>query len=382
MADLYILRNALLDLARPARLLVCGLLVLAPAGVALLIRGVGRGSFDGIATYDTLAALLVFGFVLVILSVVFGTGVITREIEQKTIVYLLTRPIARWRILLMKYLAAALAVTVTVEVSVLLLAAATTAPREVSGAVEVRAVSLRDRAQFVKALQFPPNSVMQLVRDNLSEQTLRDVDGWNSGGILRRGLVRGVLRDVNRLINGPLIYTEATFGNVQLQDDTRRLMSAKPRGVALRRANRWLLEDGLPDYLYRSRTTGMRLGRDLLILPIGALAYTALFLLLAALIRRALIAGLLFAFGWESWVPMTSGKFQMLSIMSYLRTLAPHAKVDAASVDLTFLLQMLTPEAIPVRVAWGALTGIIVVGLGTALLVFSLKEYVPGEGDG
>jgi hypothetical protein len=39
MADLYILRNALLDLARPARLLVCGLLVLAPAGVALLIRG-------------------------------------------------------------------------------------------------------------------------------------------------------------------------------------------------------------------------------------------------------------------------------------------------------------------------------------------------------
>ena len=53
---------------------------------------------------------------------IFGTGVVSREVEQKTIVYLLTRPVARWRILLMRYLAAVTAITLTVWLATGLLA--------------------------------------------------------------------------------------------------------------------------------------------------------------------------------------------------------------------------------------------------------------------
>jgi len=78
--------------------------------VALLWRAVTPADqFVKADVYNRLSELIVFGFVLVMLACVFGTNLIAQEVEQKTIVYLLTRPVPRWRILLMKYAAAVIA---------------------------------------------------------------------------------------------------------------------------------------------------------------------------------------------------------------------------------------------------------------------------------
>ena len=95
-------------------------------------------------------------------------------------------------------------------------------------------------------------------------------------------------------------------------------------GVVVRRPPRGPLPPSAHDVLREAR-----LLRDLAILPIGALAYGSLFVFLATFIRWALLLGLLFAFGWESWVPSLPGDFARISLMAYLRALAPHPQPQA-----------------------------------------------------
>ncbi len=256
MSDLYLFRNALKDLMRPKKLLSALALVSLPTLLAILWRMTAKADFNPDVMYNTLSAGLVFGFTLVILSVVFGTGVLAQEIEQKTIVYLLTRPVPRWRILLTKFVAAVVATTVTAAIT-------------------------------------------------------------------------------------SIIVTCICYGFGGIGQS--------------------------------------RLGRDLLILPVGALAYGGLFLLLATLLNRPLLYGLLFAFGWESWVPNLPGNFQKLSVMAYLRVLAPHPKPESDTVDISQLLTSLTPQTITASLAWNVLVGIIIVTLLAALVIFSRSEYAPRE---
>lgn len=256
MSDLYLFRGALKDLLSPKKMAAALILSTLPALLSLVWRAFARSEFQPEVVYNTLAAGLVFGFILVILAVVFGTGVVSQEIEQKTIVYLLTHPVPRWRILLVKFLAAFLVITVTVSLAAVALAFAA----------------------------FGPN-----------------------------------------------------------------------------------------------RLAESRLGRDLLVLPIGALGYGALFLLLATVLNRPLLYGLLFAFGWESWVPNLPGNFQKVSLMSYLRVLAPHPQPEAESVEISQLLTVLNPVTIPESTAKWVLFGVIVVALAAALFLFSINEYVPRD---
>ncbi|WP_395140613.1 ABC transporter permease [Armatimonas sp.] len=122
MADLFILKTSLLEALKPKRLLTALLLLILPALAAIIWRAIVPGDrFDPAEAYNTLAAYFVFGFTLTILSVIYGTGALSAEIEGRTIVYLLTRPVPRWRLLLMKLIGAWVGITVTVALSVLLL---------------------------------------------------------------------------------------------------------------------------------------------------------------------------------------------------------------------------------------------------------------------
>ena len=257
MIDLILFRYALKDMLRPKKLIAAAVLVAVPAALGLLLKSISpEGRFRADIAYNMLASSLVFGFVLIILSVVFGTGIISQEIEQKTIVYLLTRPVPRWRIVLMKFLAAVVVTSLTV----------------IFASVAVALVAY-----------------------------------------------------------GPTGFESST------------------------------------------------LRRDLLILPIGALAYSSLFLLLATLLNRPLMYGLMFAFGWESWVPLMPGNFQKLSIMTYLRALAPHEDVSRAPRGITDLLSMLNPQTISTSLASTVLTLVTGIALLAALTIFSRNEYVPRE---
>ncbi len=254
MTDFCLFKYATRDLLRSRRLLATIGLVIAPAAIVMLLK-FGRHGIDPVSIYHVFTPALVFGFILVILSVVFGTGAISQEVEQKTIVYLLTRPVPRWRVLLPRFLAAVLVTSVTSCLAALLLAVVLLGPRH--------------------------------------------------------------------LADAPIL-------------------------------------------------------RDLLILPVGAAAYGAVFLLLATLIHRPLLWGLLYAFGIESWAPYFPG-IQKVSLMAYLRVLAPHTALESDSVDLRDMISSLTPAAISTSTAWWVLGLVTALSLAAALLAFSKREYVPRE---
>jgi ABC-type transport system involved in multi-copper enzyme maturation permease subunit len=253
MSDLYLFRNTMRDLFRPGKLaavvLLAGLLVL----IAFLARfGTKSGGFDPVAAYDQISAKLVFGFMLVILSVVFSTGAIVQEIEQKTIPYLLTRPIPRWRILVAKYIAIVIATIVVTCLTNILVAITLLGPTKLGQC---------------------------------------------------------------------------------------------------------------------------RLWQDCLVLPVGALPYCGMFLLLSTIFERPLLIGLAYAFGWESWTPYLPGDWSKVSLMSYVHALAPHLDAaNAANAD-----SAISPVNIAGWLAWTVLLCWFAITLAGAIAIFSNREYTPRE---
>ncbi len=257
MIDFALFRHAVREQLRVRKLVATILLVALPGILAFIWRSTAGGRFRPEIAYDTLAVLLVFGFTLVILAVIYATGTVSQELEDRTIVYLLTRPVPRWRILLAKFLAALAVIVATCWLSATALALVAYGPSEV----------------------------------------------WKS-----------------------------------------------------------------------------HLRTDLQILPVGAFAYGTVFLLLATFTKRPLIFGLLYAFGWESWVPNLSGNFQKLSLMAYLRVLAPHpAQQESGGNELTRLFQLLNPASITTTIAWIVLGCVTFAALAGALVIFSEREYAPKE---
>ncbi len=261
MIDLYLVRSALRDLTRTRNLIAAAVLVLAPGLLIWFLRLVALnrgGQFDYAAVYSLMSEKVVFGFVMVILSLVFCTSVVAQEVENKTIVYLLTRPIPRYRIITVKFVPALLVTLVTVWTALIIAA-------------------------------------------------------FSAYGLSHIG-------------SSPLKH-------------------------------------------------------DLLLAPIGVLAYGTVFLLLTTLLHRPLIYGLLYAFGWETWVPNMPGSFQRLSLMAYLRVLAPHSTPEAAEADITSVLTPQTQDVISSHIAWVVMITTIVVAFALALYTFSVREYVPRDAE-
>jgi hypothetical protein len=380
MIDFYLFRNALKDLLRTRRLLASAGLVLFPAAVAVVLRIAAHGAFDPASAYNSLEALVVYGFLLVILAVVFGTGVISQEIEQKTIGYLLTRPLPRWRILLAKFAAVIVTVTVTLWLATIALALATYVRSDPGGAALLRSGLIKSPRKLVERLRDGVDPLSLYLRDALSPDSRQMLDDYDPSRRPRRRLVNSLVDDLNRVIKTDRdLGDPSRFAMVTLENETRELMARHPAGSDLARLNRWLLEEAWPDVIPGSRTGAMRLGRDLAILPVGALAYGALFLALATLVNRSLIVGLVFAFGWESWVPLMPGSFRLVSIMTYLRVLAPHPRPEAATLDITQFLSLLPASAISTPTAWWVVTLTSCITLALALLLFSVREYVPRD---
>ena len=115
------------------------------------------------------------------------------------------------------------------------------------------------------------------------------------------------------------------------------------------------------------------LAEDLGMLAIGLVAYGAVFALVGAWLKRPLIVGLVFAFGWESTVLLIPGYLKRLSVAYYLQALVPHAMPQDSSISL--LLQVFQ-ELPQVWVSLTCLTGITVLALWLAGRAVELREYV------
>jgi len=112
---------------------------------------------------------------------------------------------------------------------------------------------------------------------------------------------------------------------------------------------------------------------DLGMIALGLAAYGAVFALVGARLKRPLVIGLVFAFGWEPTVMLVPGYLKQLTVAYYLQALVPHAMPDDSTLGA--ILQVFN-DVPPVTASLAALAAIVAVGLWLAARTVETREYV------
>jgi ABC-2 type transport system permease protein len=113
--------------------------------------------------------------------------------------------------------------------------------------------------------------------------------------------------------------------------------------------------------------------RDLGILALGLATYGALFALIGAVLRRPLVIGLIFAFGWEQAALLMPGYLRRFTLAYYLQALVPHAM---PSDGVTSLLQAVLRDTPSAATSLFWLSVALIVSLGLAMRAIERREYV------
>jgi ABC-2 type transport system permease protein len=112
---------------------------------------------------------------------------------------------------------------------------------------------------------------------------------------------------------------------------------------------------------------------DLGLLALGLAAYGALFALVGTLMKRPLVVGLVFAFGWEQIALLMPGYVRRFTLAYYLQSLVPHAMPSDSVVSL---LQSVFSDTPSVGISLVCLAAAIAASLGLAGRVVERREYV------
>jgi ABC-2 type transport system permease protein len=111
------------------------------------------------------------------------------------------------------------------------------------------------------------------------------------------------------------------------------------------------------------------LGKDIGIVFLALLAYGSFFTLLGAWFRHSILAGLLYAFGWEGIISYLPGFTRKLTITHYIQSIFPHQDITAA-IAMMIGDRTDTFEAVITLILLSAFF------LATASLMLREKEYV------
>lgn len=112
---------------------------------------------------------------------------------------------------------------------------------------------------------------------------------------------------------------------------------------------------------------------DLGMLALGLAAYGALFAWVGARLKRPLVIGLIFIFGWEPGVLLFPGYLKRATIAYYLQGLVPHAMPEDSAVNV---LMQIFQEIPTVALSLAVLTGVTLAAVWLAAKVVELREYV------
>ena len=113
---------------------------------------------------------------------------------------------------------------------------------------------------------------------------------------------------------------------------------------------------------------------DLALLAAGIAAYGALFALVGAILKRPLVVGLVFAFGWEQLAMFMPGYLRRFTIAYYLQALVPHSM--PAEGGVASLLQSVFTETPSASLAIVMLAVITAGSLLLAVRAIERREYV------
>ena len=113
---------------------------------------------------------------------------------------------------------------------------------------------------------------------------------------------------------------------------------------------------------------------DLGLLAIGIAAYGAVFALVGAVLKRPLVVGLVFAFGWEQLAMLMPGYLRRFTVAYYVQALVPHAMPAEGTVSS--LLQSVFSETPTAPTALFVLFSVTVLALVLAARAVERREYV------
>ncbi len=117
----------------------------------------------------------------------------------------------------------------------------------------------------------------------------------------------------------------------------------------------------------------MDLLTDLGLLALGLAVYGAVFSLIGAALKRPLLVGLIFIFGWETMVNAIPGSLRRVSVSYYLQSLVPHAMPADSPMGI---LQQLFQDRLSVAQSlfWLVLIGGVCLWLSARTV--ARREYV------
>ncbi len=112
---------------------------------------------------------------------------------------------------------------------------------------------------------------------------------------------------------------------------------------------------------------------DLGMLAVGLAAYGAVFALVGTRLKRPLVVGLVFAFGWEPGVLLFPGYLKRLTVAYYLQALVTHEMPQDSAVSLILQVFHEVPSVLVSLLALGA---IVAVALWLSGRAVEEREYV------
>ncbi len=110
--------------------------------------------------------------------------------------------------------------------------------------------------------------------------------------------------------------------------------------------------------------------RDLGVLTLGLICYTALFAFLGTFLKKSVLFGVIYCFGWESVIQYFPGSTQKFTIVHYLKSLLP----EHAPEHFSFLIFRLDRSSVATSITM--LFVMTAVFLLLASLFFVNKEYI------
>ena len=115
---------------------------------------------------------------------------------------------------------------------------------------------IQDVAGLVEKLKTPgTNALLQHLSAQLAADTRAKLAAFNATNAALHEPMRATFTsELNKLIAGPLLHTPERFNGVRLQDRTVLLLARAPKGGAVERLTRWLLEDAFPRELFRMQS--------------------------------------------------------------------------------------------------------------------------------
>jgi hypothetical protein len=114
--------------------------------------------------------------------------------------------------------------------------------------------SIQDLPALFEKLDKTPDRASAFLAENLDFYARRSVKRFQESNLASSAVRAHFAGNLNRLVQGPSIYSADIFQDTSLRKETKDLLLANPTGDQLMNLNRSLLEDAFPKELSRDRT--------------------------------------------------------------------------------------------------------------------------------